>query len=365
MIFLHPEFLLWMSLPVGILFYFWLTQHIPQHLHFTPRAWKMLYVEETTLGLQGRNLLFLIASLLLILALSQPVVEERKIPLSPQPVTISLDISLRPIAEFEELKRKALTIIDASDAPIALVAYDTQLYRIAPSSEDKATLSRLIRHLSWRVMDDPHSDPTQCAKLPHPYIILSTTAPLTPQEQHFLHPKKEEVIYFPLFYLPLGVALLLIGLGLISMSKRESVALGMVAFLVVLVPPKANAGVMDFLVLKNAVEAYQKGHYSQSATLFLTYQRLHDTPQVRYNLANAYFKSGKYDQAAYWYAHVHTTDPHLAQWVAFNQRKLPHLTATPPCTTTTPRSTSITPKHPMTRVPSQETEGMTPLFSYP
>ncbi len=364
MIFLHPEFLFWMSLPVGILFYFWLTQQPHQHHYFTPRAWKILYVEDATLGLKGRNLLFLIASFLLILALSQPVVEAKKIPLSPQPVTIALDISLRPIAEFEELKRKALTIITSSETSIAVVAYDTRLYRIAPSSEDKATLSRLVRHLSWRVMDDPHSDPTQCAKLPHPYIILSTTAPLTPQEQHFLHSKKEEVIYFPLFYLPLGMALLLIGLGLISMSKRESVALGMVAFLMVLTPQKADAGVMDFLVLKNAMEAYQKGHYPQSATLFLTYQRLHDTPQVRYNLANAYFKSGKYDQAAYWYAHVHTTDPHLARWVAFNQRKLPHLTTTSPCTTT-PHSTGITPKHPMTRVPFQETEGMTPLFSYP
>ena len=325
MIFLHPEFLFWMSLPVGILFYFWLTQQPHQHHYFTPRAWKILYVHDATLGLKGRNLLFLIASFLLILALSQPVVEERKIPLPPQPVTIALDISLRPIAEFEKLKRKALTIITSSETSIAVVAYDTRLYRIAPSSEDKATLSHLIRNLSWRVMDDPHSDPTQLTLLPKPWIMVSNISPLTPQEQHFLHPKKEEVIYFPLFYLPLGLALLLIGLGLISMSKRESVILGMVAFLMVLTPPKADAGVMDFRLLTQAHQAYNHQDYVHSAQFFLTYQRLHDSPQVRYNLANAYFKSGKYDQAAYWYAHVHATDPHLAQWVAFNQQKLPIL----------------------------------------
>jgi len=326
--FLHPEFLLWMSLPVGILFYFWLTQQSQQHDHFTPRAWEMLSVKDSTLGLHGRNTLFLIASLLLIIALSAPVVEEKKIPLPPQPLTIAMNISLRSVGEFDQLKHKALTLIDASDAPIALVAYDSYLYRIAPSSEDKASLKKLIYHLSPSVMHDLHADPTVLKRLPHPWIEISNTDPLTPKEQALVHPPKETTIYFPLFYLPLGLAMLLIGLGLISMSQRQSVALGIMVVLMVGSPPKIHAGMMDFRLLDGAVEAYHQGHYPQSATLFLAYQRLHDSPQVRYNLANAYFKSGNYDQATYWYAHVHPTDARLAQWVAFNQHQLPPIHST-------------------------------------
>jgi hypothetical protein len=360
--FLHPEFLLWMTLPVGILFYFWLTQQPHQHDYFTPRAWEMLCVKESTLSLQGRNILFLLASLLLILALSEPVIEEKKIPLSPQPLTIALNISLRPVGEFDQLKHKALTLIDASDTPISLIAYDTHLYRITPSSEDKETLKILIHHLSPSVMHDSHTDPTVLERLPRPWIEVSSTAPLNSEEQKILHPKKEEVFYFPLFYLPLGLALLLIGLGLISMSKRESVTLGMIALLVILTPPKAEAGMMDFRLLRDAHHAYNHQNYGRSATLFLTYQRLHDSPQVRYNLANAYFKSGNYPQAAYWYAQVHPTDPQLAQWVAWNQRQLPHPQKRVPTNTPTPKR--ITNKHQKRAISSHETRGETSLFLY-
>jgi tetratricopeptide (TPR) repeat protein len=84
-----------------------------------------------------------------------------------------------------------------------------------------------------------------------------------------------------------------------------------------------RAGVMDFRLLKQANYAYLHGEYDQSARLFGEYQRLHDSPQIRYNWANALFKAGHYERARYWYERVGTNDPKLKEWVEINLAKLP------------------------------------------
>ena len=58
----------------------------------------------------------------------------------------------------------------------------------------------------------------------------------------------------------------------------------------------------------NAVQAYENGEYRKSAELFGEYQHLHDSPQVRYNRANALYMSGHYQEAVYWYGQVFTND---------------------------------------------------------
>jgi tetratricopeptide (TPR) repeat protein len=126
----------------------------------------------------------------------------------------------------------------------------------------------------------------------------------------------------PLFYLPLGLTILLITLALSSMSKRQTVSLAMLALLF-MGERNLNAGILDFTILNHATKAYEAKEYTTSAKLFREYQYLHDSPQVRYNYANALFKAGDYEKARYWYEHVNATDPKLAKWVEFNKKKLP------------------------------------------
>ncbi len=158
MSFLHPEFIFWMSPFVGILFYFWFTQKRHNEHHFSPEALEKLRVNGSTLGANGRNALFLSASLLIILALAQPVVQQEKIVDAPETIIIALDISNHPLFAFEAMKKSAMALVDELEGAIELVAYDSKVYRIAPASQDKKTLKELIANLSPQVMHSSVSD---------------------------------------------------------------------------------------------------------------------------------------------------------------------------------------------------------------
>lgn len=321
--FLHPEFLFWMIPFVGVLFYFWFTQKRDKEYHFTPEALQKLRVSESNLDLTGRNSLFLSASLLIIIALAQPVVQQEKIVEAPPTVTIALDISTHSIIEFEAMKTNAMHLVDEFEGAIELLAFDSKVYRIAPASQDKKTLKELIKNLSPRILNSEISDEnnvyTVCKT--SGIAIVGNTMP-DRQEIETLRKPNEHWIYFQLFYFPLGLAMILIAIALSSMSKRQSVSMALV-FMIFMGESDIRAGVMDFRLLKQANDAYLHGEYDQSARLFGEYQRLHDSPQIRYNCANAYFKAGHYARARYWYERVVTDDPKLRAWVEINLEKLP------------------------------------------
>ncbi|MDP3588210.1 MAG: hypothetical protein Q8R58_09165 [Sulfuricurvum sp.] len=322
MSFLHPEFLFWMIPFVGVLFYFWFTQKRDNEYHFTPEALQKLRVSESNLDITGRNSLFLSASLLIIIALAQPVVQQEKIVEAPPSVTIVLDISTHSIIEFEAMKTNAMHLVDEFEGAIELLAFDSKVYRISPASKDRKTLKELIQNLSPHVMNTEISDEKNVyAVCEASCIIVENKMP----DKHIietLRKPNEHWIYFQLFYFPLGLAMILIAIALSSMSKRQSVSMALV-FMIFMGESDIRAGVMDFRLLKQANDAYLHGEYDQSARLFGEYQRLHDSPQIRYNCANAYFKAGHYARARYWYERVVTDDPKLIEWVKINLAKLP------------------------------------------
>lgn len=322
MSFLHPEFLFWMIPFVGVLFYFWFTQKRDNEYHFTPEALQKLRVSESNLDLTGRNSLFLSASLLIIIALAQPVVQQEKIVEAPPAVTIALDISTHSIIEFEAMKTNAMHLVDEFEGAIELLAFDSKVYRISPASKDRKTLKELIQNLSPHVMITEISDEKNVyAVCEASCIIVENKMPDKHIIETFRKPN-EHWIYFQLFYFPLGLAMILIAIALSSMSKRQSVSMALV-FMIFMGESDIRAGVMDFRLLKQANDAYLHGEYDQSARLFGEYQRLHDSPQIRYNCANAYFKAGHYARARYWYERVVTDDPKLIEWVKINLAKLP------------------------------------------
>jgi len=324
MSFLHPEFLYWMTPFVGILFYFWFTQKRHNEHHFSPEALEKLRVSESTLGIAGRNALFLTASLLIILALAQPVAQQEKIVEAPATIMIALDISNQPLLAFEGMKKNAMSLVDEFEGEVELVAFDSKVYRIAPSSKDKKILKELIQNLSPRVMHSPVSDENTLYKVckTSTIIIVSGNKGLDKREIETLRKPKEHWIYFPLFYFPLGLAMILIVIALSSMSKRQSVSM---AFVVMIFAGESDmrAGMMDFRILEKATRAYSNKDYEQSTRLFTQYQQLHDSPQIRYNCGNAFFKAGHYERARYWYERVVTDDPKLREWVEINLAKLP------------------------------------------
>jgi len=105
--------------------------------------------------------------------------------------------------------------------------------------------------------------------------------------------------YIPLFYYPLGLALLLLLIATSSMSKRVKVEVpaAFIAALFLLHSANANAGVLDFMELKDAKQAYEQKDYANSAKLFDKYAKSAQSGEAYYNAANSFYKQGKYKEA--------------------------------------------------------------------
>ncbi|MDD2780221.1 tetratricopeptide repeat protein [Sulfuricurvum sp.] len=334
MSFLHPEFLFWL-LPLSfLLFYFWLTQKPLQNRWLSEAVLEKLRAPETTMGLKGRNILFLVSSVLIILAMAQPVIiDSTPIEGKELHVVIAIDRSNEHFEQIRSLARSTLYSVLGEN--IELMAYDEKLYEIAPRSNDGGILGELIRHLA--PSDKPSNRDVLTEKLAQrkaDMTIIITSIPFkmegmmlvaSPSDVLVVHEKLLELrnnhriqAHIPLFFYPLGLAMVLILFALSSMSKRQSVSVGIVLFALSLFPMNSHAGILDFKELIKAREAYEAGEYEKAERLFARHQMKHDSPQVRYNRANALYMSGRYERARYWYERVYTADPMLQKRLRYN-----------------------------------------------
>jgi len=337
--FLHPEFFLWMLPPIMVLFYFWLTQQSREYHWFSPEITEKLRAPETTMGLRGRNILFLAASVLMITAMAQPVVlQKNDIGEGRADILIALDISKKSFEAFNEEKAQAIALVRSlAGERIAVIAYDQVLYRITPSSVDAAMIISLIQGVNEEVMQEKTADAALVNTIRHEGVVvhigstkmikdsdntvyLKDTSGIKTITEKIKKSKEAPKLYahIPLFPYPLGFSMLLVWIALSSMSKRRSVPLAMVVLILFPSQIPIIAGVLDFKVLNEGYEAYEKGAYKQSAEQFRRYQLVHDSAEIRYNLANALFKAGRYEQARYWYRQVYTENAVLAQRTAYN-----------------------------------------------
>lgn len=331
MTFLHTEFFFWMLPGIAVLFYFWQTQKAPDSTPFSDEILAQLRAPEITMGLRGRNALLLIASILVIIAMAQPVMfEEEAIGEGRADVLIALNLSKKSLEAFEEEKASAIDLIrQLRGENIALVGYDTGLYRISPYSTDTDMMVMLIDGLDSEVMTQEQSNSAVVGKQVSNGVKVIIGDPLfehnTPPSEIIEKVekiKKSQHLYahIPLFIYPLGLAMLLIWIALSSMSKRRSIPLMALVFMMSIGETPSTGGVLDFRMLHQGYSAYEEEDYTRSAEYFKSYQKIHDSPEVRYNIGNALYKAGEYQKASYWYRHVYTNNRVLAQRSAFNLR---------------------------------------------
>ncbi|WP_295055476.1 tetratricopeptide repeat protein [Sulfuricurvum sp.] len=330
MSFLHAEFFMWMLPPIFVLFYFWQTQKSPQSALFNDAVLKRLHASEITMGLRSRNSLFLIAALLLIIAMAQPVIFQDEAANGGRgDVVIALDLSKKTVLAFEEEKRSAIdTIRRLQGVNIAVIGYDTQLYRIVPYTTDTRMTAELVGGLDPESMRQFKSDSSLVDKFRSDegtVIIIGDPVYERNTQLFGIESRIEQIktaqrlyAHIPLFYYPLGLAMLLIWIALSSMSKRRSVPAATILITLCIGNLPSHGGILDFQQLNHGYEAYEKRDFRQSAHYFESYQKTHDSPEIRYNIANALYKAGAYQEALYWYRKVHTADRLLAQKVAYN-----------------------------------------------
>jgi len=337
MSFLHPEFLGWLLLPTLVLFYFWLTQKSLKNRWLSEAVLDKLRAPETTMGLKGRNLLFLVASLLMIVAMAQPVIIDST-PIEGKELHILIAID-RGGENFDQTRSLALsTLYTVLGEKIELIGFDDRVYRIAPRSNDGRILGELIKHLSpsfklsnKSLLEEKLSHSTADMKIVvtlermerDNLFHVSTSADVVKIHEKLIELRtlRRMQAHVPLFFYPLGLAMVLILFALSSMSQRQSVSVGSALLFFCFSPTPADAGILDFKELIEAKSAYERGEYEQSERLFARYQMKHDSPQVRYNRANALYMSGRFDRARFWYERVYTIDPVLKGRVNHNLKE--------------------------------------------
>ncbi len=125
--------------------------------------------------------------------------------------------------------------------------------------------------------------------------------------------KKQIEHYIPLFYFPLGLAMIFILVALSSMTKRVRVEVPSMFLLVVMLgmTPQAKAGLLDFLDIKEAKELYKNKNYKKAAKSFEDYAQKSHKARGYYDAANAYYRARNYKKAIQNYKKVHTKEPDL------------------------------------------------------
>ena len=103
--------------------------------------------------------------------------------------------------------------------------------------------------------------------------------------------------YIPLFYYPLGLALLLFLIATSSMSKRVKVEVPALLALLLFSSTPSQAGLLDFIELDEAKKAYEQKNYLKSAKIYSEYANHANHNESYYNAANALYKAGKYKEA--------------------------------------------------------------------
>jgi Ca-activated chloride channel family protein len=133
--------------------------------------------------------------------------------------------------------------------------------------------------------------------------------------------KQEEVIrYIPLFYFPLGLAMILFLIATSSLSRRKEVMVPHVLMLgiALLSSQPARANIMDFKLLDEAKQCYEAKDYNRSELLYSDYASRTQDAHAYYNSGNAYYKEGDYKNAQKMFGKVFSDDVKLKQHALHN-----------------------------------------------
>ena len=165
--FLHPEVLYYLVPLLIVLFGFLLTQKEAEAHFFSQEVMDKLRVSANTLTLKARNALFFLVGLLMLLALSGPVINEGTVEVKAKSadIMIALDISDSMLAEdvypnrLKSAKQKAIELLKlAPTERIGIMAFAKNSYLVSPLSFDHGAVSFLLSQLSTTSITEKGTD---------------------------------------------------------------------------------------------------------------------------------------------------------------------------------------------------------------
>ncbi len=117
---------------------------------------------------------------------------------------------------------------------------------------------------------------------------------------------EEKPIYYHLFILPVGFAMLMLVLATSSFYRGEKYYLPALMFMGLLLQPEPlTAGLFDYKRLDAAKSAYQNEAYSKSSRVYQQYALENESLEAIYNAANGYYRAGRYKEAVGLYESIY------------------------------------------------------------
>ena len=212
MSFLYPEIFLYLLPPLFILFGLLLTQQEHQAKFFSDEVISKLRVSANTLTIKARNALFFLIAILMVIALSNPVIDDGEVEIKAKSsdIMIALDISDSMLAKdvypnrLKFAKQKAIEILKTNvDERIGIVAFAKNSYLVSPLSFDHSAVEFLLSKLSTESITEKGTDimsllqvVSNLSKNKKHLLILSDGADKTDFSDEIEYAKENNIVIF-------------------------------------------------------------------------------------------------------------------------------------------------------------------------
>ncbi|MDY0116752.1 MAG: VWA domain-containing protein [Sulfurimonadaceae bacterium] len=167
MSFLHPEFIYFMVVPLLVLFGLLLTQKKAEESFFSKEVLEKLRVGSKGLSLRVRNGLFFFIGFLMIIALAQPIIEDKEVQVKSKSadVIIALDISdsmlatdIYPTRLVNAKEKMKLFLELGKNERYAILAFARNAFLVAPLTFDRQASTFLLEKLDVSSITEKGTD---------------------------------------------------------------------------------------------------------------------------------------------------------------------------------------------------------------
>ena len=167
MIFLHPEYLFLILIPLLFLIFLIFTNKSQIDRYFPKEMAQRLKISDGSIGQKGRNIFLFISLVLMVVALARPVIPKGEVTIKSSTIDIlvGIDVSKSMLANdiypnrLEFAKKRVIEFMNSfKKARFGVVAFSSQGFLVSPLSEDTQTVEYLVKNLSVNSINQKGTD---------------------------------------------------------------------------------------------------------------------------------------------------------------------------------------------------------------
>ena len=167
MIFLKPEYLYLMLIPLLVLIILIATNKSTLDRYYSKEVLKRLKISDGSIGQKGRNIFLFLALILMTIALARPVIPKGEVNVksSTTDILLAIDVSKSMLADdmypnrLEFAKKRAIEFMRSfNSARFGVVAFSNVGFLVSPLSEDIPTVEYLVKNLNTDSLNQKGTD---------------------------------------------------------------------------------------------------------------------------------------------------------------------------------------------------------------